>query len=198
TNDAWYGRKPWYARTSALWQHPSHLVMRAIENRVGIARAGNTGISMFVDPLGHTYDRTPLFQPAMRADTVYTTNVTTLYVRWGDWLATGASAAGVILVLLAWLGARGKLGSGPWTTPRRPLPPRTAPPGGPGKKGAAPPLPRPEQPHGDPQPPHHRPDGESGGAGDGGAAPTPACRMARQDRTFSPARCALDRGSGIY
>ncbi len=107
TNDAWYGRKPWYARTSALWQHPSHLVLRAIENRVGIARAANTGISMFVDPLGHTYDRTPLFQPTMRADTVYTTDDITLFTRWGDWLATGASALAVLLVLFARFGSRG-------------------------------------------------------------------------------------------
>lgn len=111
TNDAWYGRKPWYARTSALWQHPSHLVLRAIENRVGIARAANTGISMFVDPRGHTYDRTPLFQPAVRADTVYTTDDVTLFTRWGDWLATGASGLAVILVLFAWLGSRGELGA---------------------------------------------------------------------------------------
>ena len=42
TNDAWYGREPIYTRTTALWQHPAHLVMRAIENRVGVARAANT------------------------------------------------------------------------------------------------------------------------------------------------------------
>ncbi|MBI4543749.1 MAG: apolipoprotein N-acyltransferase [Gemmatimonadetes bacterium] len=101
TNDAWYGRQSWYARTTALWQHPAHLPLRAIEERVGIARAANTGISLFVDPLGRTYERTALFQPAVRVATVYTTDARTLYSRWGDWLATAATAAALALLLLA-------------------------------------------------------------------------------------------------
>lgn len=101
TNDAWYGREPWYARTSALWQHPAHLVMRAIEERIGIARAANTGISMFVDPLGRSYERTELFVPDVRVATVFTTDVVTLYARWGDWLATGATLAALLLVVAA-------------------------------------------------------------------------------------------------
>ena len=92
TNDAWYGREVWYARTTALWQHPAHLVMRAVENRVGIVRAANTGISMFVDPLGRTYERTELFMPDVRTATVFTTDARTLYTRLGD-LAGGGSAA---------------------------------------------------------------------------------------------------------
>ena len=84
TNDAWFGREPWYTRTAALWQHPAHLVMRAIEHRVGIARAANTGFSLFVDPLGRTYGRTELFQAAVRSETIYTSDVRTWYTRTGD------------------------------------------------------------------------------------------------------------------
>ncbi len=99
TNDAWYGRKPWYTWTSALWQHPAHMVMRAIENRIGVARAGNTGISEFIDPTGRVYDATPLFQEAVRADTVYTTDIRTLYDRLGDVLGNGSALAALLLML---------------------------------------------------------------------------------------------------
>lgn len=104
TNDAWYGREPWYARTSALWQHPAHLSMRAIEQRVGIARAANTGISMFIDPHGRSYERTELFEPDVRIATVYTTDAVTLFSRWGDWLATMAAVATAGLLILGKMG----------------------------------------------------------------------------------------------
>jgi apolipoprotein N-acyltransferase len=101
TNDAWYGREPLWTRTTALWQHPSHLVMRAIENRVGVARSANTGISLFVDPVGRIHGATRLFQPDLRVDTVRTTDVRTLYTRWGDVVGRGAALAALILVLAA-------------------------------------------------------------------------------------------------
>jgi apolipoprotein N-acyltransferase len=80
TNDAWFGR------TSAPGQHASHLVLRAIETRMGIARAANSGISEFVDPLGHAYAASELEQEAVVADRLRTSDVITLYVRWGDWV----------------------------------------------------------------------------------------------------------------
>jgi len=101
TNDAWYGRKPWYARTAALWQHPAHMVMRAIENRMGVARAANTGISMFIDPVGRVHDATPLFQEAVRVDTVYTTDIVTLYTRFGDVLGNGSALAALLLSVVS-------------------------------------------------------------------------------------------------
>ncbi len=84
TNDGWFGREPWYTRTAALWQHPAHLVMRAIEHRVGIARAANTGFSLFVDPLGRIYGRTDLLEATVRSETVFTSDVRTWYTRTGD------------------------------------------------------------------------------------------------------------------
>jgi apolipoprotein N-acyltransferase len=84
TNDGWFGREPWYTRTAALWQHPAHLVMRAIEHRVGIARAANTGFSLFVDPIGRVYGQTDLFQAAVRSETIYTSDIRTWYTRTGD------------------------------------------------------------------------------------------------------------------
>jgi len=89
TNDAWFGH------TSAPAQHASHLVLRAIETRSGIARAGNSGISEFVDPLGHAYAATELNTQAVVADRLRTSDVTTLYVRLGDWVGLGSVLATV-------------------------------------------------------------------------------------------------------
>ena len=104
TNDGWFGREPWYTRTAALWQHPAHLVMRAIEHRVGVARAANTGFSLFVDPLGRVYGRTELFQAAVRSETIYTSDVLTLYTRTGDvagWTAL-LLTLGLLVIPLPW------------------------------------------------------------------------------------------------
>jgi len=111
TNDAWYGREPLYARTTALWQHPAHMVMRAIENRVGVARAANTGISMFIDPVGRVYNATNLFEADLRTDVVRTTDVLTFYTRFGDLAGTGAAIAALVLVLASYRLARGRAGS---------------------------------------------------------------------------------------
>jgi len=46
TNDAWY------KKTSAPFQHLQASVLRAVENRVYMARAANTGISGFISPGG--------------------------------------------------------------------------------------------------------------------------------------------------
>ena len=80
TNDSWYGR------TAAPYQHAAHLVMRAIETRMGIARSASTGISQFVDPFGRTFQSTPLFVERVESRMVLTTDGRTLYVRWGDWV----------------------------------------------------------------------------------------------------------------
>lgn len=101
TNDAWYGREPLYARTTALWQHPAHMVMRAIENRVGVARAANTGISMFVDPVGRIYNPTNLFEADQRVDDVWTSDVMTLYARFGDLAGNGAAITALLFVVVS-------------------------------------------------------------------------------------------------
>lgn len=117
TNDAWFGReRPWWSRTSALYQHPAHLVMRAIENRMGVARAANTGISLFVDPHGRIREPTPLFEPATRVATVETTDGITLYTRLGDWPGWLSAVGAALLLLWSWWRARqrtGQLAVGP-------------------------------------------------------------------------------------
>jgi apolipoprotein N-acyltransferase len=100
TNDAWFGR------TTAPRQHLAHLVMRAIENRVGIARAANTGISGFVDPFGRVYDRTRLDEQTVEVGDVLTTDVDTLHTRLGDWVGSLSLLATGALLAAAFLGRR--------------------------------------------------------------------------------------------
>ncbi|MDD5634488.1 MAG: apolipoprotein N-acyltransferase, partial [Candidatus Omnitrophica bacterium] len=46
TNDAWFGE------TAASRQHLQASVFRAVENRIPVIRAANTGVSCFIDPSG--------------------------------------------------------------------------------------------------------------------------------------------------
>jgi apolipoprotein N-acyltransferase len=87
TNDAWFGH------TTAPAQHASHLVLRAIESRMGVARAANSGISEFVDPLGRAYGQTQLDADTIVVGTLVTSDVISLYVRLGDWV-------GILVVVL--------------------------------------------------------------------------------------------------
>lgn len=80
TNDAWFGE------TSGPYQHAQYAVLRAIENRVGIARSANTGISMFIDPSGRKHETVGLKK---RAEITYELPVThdmTFYTWYGEWL----------------------------------------------------------------------------------------------------------------
>ncbi|HXF95340.1 MAG TPA: apolipoprotein N-acyltransferase [Gemmatimonadales bacterium] len=117
TNDAWFGR------TSAPYQHASHLVLRAIETRMGVARAANSGISEFVDPLGRVYAETGLETEAAVVDTLRTSDVMTLYVRLGDWVGLLCVVGTVVLGL--------------WPLGRRVGIPRPGPGPGPGPGGEA-------------------------------------------------------------
>jgi apolipoprotein N-acyltransferase len=100
TNDAWFGE------TSAPRQHLAHLTMRAIETRMGVARAANTGISGFVDPLGRVYQPTTLGVRTVVLGDVMGSPVRTLYVRLGDWV--GALSLAGTAALLAYALTRGR------------------------------------------------------------------------------------------
>jgi apolipoprotein N-acyltransferase len=100
TNDAWYGR------TWATHQHAAHLVMRAIETRMGIARSANTGITEFVDPLGHVTASIPQHELNILAAPVMTTSAMTLYVKLGDWVALVAIIGTFACLIASFRGTR--------------------------------------------------------------------------------------------
>jgi apolipoprotein N-acyltransferase len=80
TNDAWFGR------SSAPYQHLAMTRFRAIENRVWVARAANTGISALIAPSGRIVAQTPIFETRYLAGSVGLGAASTLYTRFGDLL----------------------------------------------------------------------------------------------------------------
>src|SRR5208337_4783730 len=78
TNDAWYGR------SSAPYQHLSMTVFRAVENRVPLIRAANTGITAIIDSKGHIRGMTQLFKEEYLTGEVRFGTVETIYTRNGD------------------------------------------------------------------------------------------------------------------
>lgn len=78
TNDAWFGK------TSAPYQHLSMVTFRAIENRVFIVRAANTGISAIINPAGRILASTDLFKEAILTGGIDMRKEYTIYSRWGD------------------------------------------------------------------------------------------------------------------
>lgn len=78
TNDAWFGR------TSAPYQHLAMTVFRAIENRLYLIRAANTGISAIIDPKGSIVSRTGLFERTILKGDVKIIDEKTLYAAYGN------------------------------------------------------------------------------------------------------------------
>ncbi len=78
TNDAWFGK------TAAPYQHFSMAVFRAVENRVPIARAANTGISGFIDSKGRILAESQIFTEAFMTRTLTPGSTKTFYTRFGD------------------------------------------------------------------------------------------------------------------
>jgi len=79
TNDAWFGR------SGASAQHMASLPFRAVENRVPIIRAANTGISGFVAATGKIIVKTPLFKKtSLSRKLTIPPYAGTFYTRFGD------------------------------------------------------------------------------------------------------------------
>jgi apolipoprotein N-acyltransferase len=84
TNDAWFGDSP------AAYQHLSMVVFRAVENRVPIVRAANTGISAVIDPTGRLVRQSALFvRTWIRQRIQPASGPATFYTRVGDLFAYG-------------------------------------------------------------------------------------------------------------
>ncbi len=100
TNDGWY-KDTW-----GPYQHFETNVFRAVENRVSVVRAGNSGISAVIDPWGVVtarlgLDRRGRLDAALPAQDPFPAR--SFYARHGDWFGT------LCLLALALLAANGLL-----------------------------------------------------------------------------------------
>jgi apolipoprotein N-acyltransferase len=95
SNDGWFGR------SAAPAQHLAMARVRAAENRRWLLRDTNTGHTVSVDPYGRIVARLePYKRGVLDAPYGFRTD-TTLYTRWGDWLAWLSVAASLALLLAA-------------------------------------------------------------------------------------------------
>lgn len=98
TNDDWFGR------SSAPYQHFSMAVLRAVENRVPLVRAANSGISGVVTPEGRIVRATKIFtEDAFTEDLPLMKHAKTLYTRFGDVFAWICIAGSCLLILRTFL-----------------------------------------------------------------------------------------------
>lgn len=97
TNDAWFGA------TSAPFQHFSMTVFRAVETRLYLVRAANTGITAIVDPMGQVVGKTNIFEKALLKGNIKFSNIQTIYTRCGDvlvFICFGLVAFYFVLILI--------------------------------------------------------------------------------------------------
>jgi apolipoprotein N-acyltransferase len=93
TNDGWFGR------TSGPLQHLAMYPFRAVEHRIAVVRAANTGVSAVIAPSGQIVRSLGLFERGTLIERVPLRSRHTLYTRLGDWLAwvaLGVSGLGLV------------------------------------------------------------------------------------------------------
>jgi apolipoprotein N-acyltransferase len=96
TNDAWFGK------TRAPYQHAQGSIFRAVENRINVVRAANTGLSCFISPEGRIVDTVSekgkeIFVTGRKAHDIVLRREKTFYTRFGDWFV----ALSFVLIFLA-------------------------------------------------------------------------------------------------
>jgi apolipoprotein N-acyltransferase len=100
TNDTWYGY------SSGPYQHAGMAPFRAIENRIGIARAANSGFSYFVDKYGRVYNKSRLYERVIVYGNITPAERLTFFNRTGPALGRfGFLLIGVVscILLILWL-----------------------------------------------------------------------------------------------
>jgi apolipoprotein N-acyltransferase len=96
TNDAWY----W--GSSELDMHLACGVFRAVEARKPLVIAANGGLSAWIDQLGRVRDVSPRQQPHVILADVEPSHMKSVYLDFGDWLASVCLTICGLLAIVGW------------------------------------------------------------------------------------------------
>jgi apolipoprotein N-acyltransferase len=99
TNDAWLSGPGSGPAGFALRQHPAHLQLRSLETGLGALRVGTTGLTGVTDPAGRWTPLLDPHRPGVAAASVTSLPGTTIFVRYGGWLAPVLSLAALAAAL---------------------------------------------------------------------------------------------------
>lgn len=100
TNDTWFGH------SVGIYMHSRILRTRAVENRVWMARAANTGISYIVDGYGRIRDELPLDVPTAMVGKIRLLEDYSFFTRYGDLVGLVSlllSAATLVILIFIWV-----------------------------------------------------------------------------------------------
>lgn len=91
TNDAGFGK------SSEPYQHLATARMRAVENRIGIGVAANSGISAIIDPYGRISTQSKLFVTTMIEGEIFLKTQGSIYAQYGDYFPLTCG-----IIIFAW------------------------------------------------------------------------------------------------
>ena len=97
TNDGWWGDTPGHR------QHFEMSKLRAIENRRGIARSANTGISGFINQRGDVVECSNYWEPTALRNTLNVNDDMTFYSRHGDYLYRAATFVACLVLCFSFV-----------------------------------------------------------------------------------------------
>ncbi len=93
----------WYGHSAGPYQHASLAVFRAVEQGLWLARAGATGVSLFVAPDGRITQWLDLDQTGVLVQDIELRQAGTPYARFGDWFLL---LCGFMLIFPLFLGKK--------------------------------------------------------------------------------------------
>ena len=100
TNDAWFGR------SSAPYMHLLMEAMRAVENRVPLVRAANTGFSAVIDWDGRVRAQSALYETSFLVEEIAWPQVTSFYTVHGDLFARLCALGAIVMLGYGYLQQR--------------------------------------------------------------------------------------------